>query len=281
MDTKKGTNHHTKTITFRVQRFDPNRDAEPRLQEYTFPVSQGMTVLDCLIYIKEKLDGSLSFRASCRMGICGSCAMFVNGFPILTCHTQTFELNADVIEIRSLPNYPIIKDLIPDLTMLFEKHKSIKPYIIRTDIKEIESPTREYHQSPQELEDYLQFSYCLKCGICLSACPTVATDRAFIGPQALGQAFRYNNDTRDGGTAERLDAIDHPHGVWRCHMAGACADACPKGVDPAMAAQLLKRQAAAAVFGRGKKAKPAGVAPEPKNVSRRPNIPDAPPRTVE
>jgi succinate dehydrogenase / fumarate reductase iron-sulfur subunit len=267
-----------KRVTFKIQRFDPLKDHEPYLKSYTFDVFSGMTILDCLIYIKEKLDATLSFRASCRMGICGSCAMFINGFPNLACQTQSFSLNADVIEIRSLPNYPIIKDLVPDLTQLFHKHQSIKPYIIQE--KEDPNLTLEYKQTPQELEDYLQFAYCLKCGICLSACPTVATDREFHGPQALAQAFRYNVDNRDSGREERDKIIDQAHGIWRCHMAGACAEACPKGVDPAMAIQIMKKQTVFGALGLRRKKKPAVLAELPVS-SESTNTVKAPRPTVE
>lgn len=252
-----------KIFTFRVQRYNPQKDSHPYLQSYQVPSRQGLTVLDGLYYIKEKLDGSLAFRSSCRMGVCGSCGMFVNGHPHLACHTQVAELASDVIEVRSLPNFDIIKDLVADLTPLFQKHRSIKPYIIRRDAGEVDNPTREFLQSPAELEAYLQFAYCLKCGLCLAACPTVATDREFIGPQALAQAYRYCADSRDGGNAERFVVVDNPHGAARCHLAGACSDACPKGVDPALGIQLLKRQMALKSIGLGRAQEPAPLASEP------------------
>lgn len=265
-----------KTITFKIQRFDPARDDKPYFQNYQVPVPKGTTVLDAVTYIKEHLDGSLSYRCSCRMGVCGSCAMFVNGTPHLACHTQVAEFHADVLEIKSLPNFPIIKDLVPDLTLLFEKHKSVKPYILRADLEEVDNPTSEFLQTPSQLDSYIQFSYCLKCGCCIAACPTMATDVQFLGPQALGQAYRYNADNRDGGQQERNNIAGTTHGVWRCHLAGACAEACPKGVDPALAIQLLKRQM---VFSKkqGPPAPPAG----PTNYSRRADIPEAPARTVK
>lgn len=252
-----------KNITFRVQRYDPQADSRPYLKEYQVPFTKGLTILDGLYYIKEKLDGSLAFRSSCRMGVCGSCGVFINGHPHLACHTQVAELASDVLEIRSLPNFDIIKDLVADLTPLFAKHRSIKPYLIRPDAAEIDQPTREFLQSPQELEAYLQFAYCLKCGLCLAACPTVATDREFTGPQALAQAYRYCADSRDAGAGERWQSISGPHGITRCHLAGACSDACPKGVDPALGIQLLKRQTALAAVGFGRTPTPAPVAPEP------------------
>lgn len=230
-----------------------------------------MSILDCLFYIKENLDATLSFRASCRMGICGSCAMYINGFPRLACETQVLALRSEVIEIKPLPNYNIIKDLVVDLTPLFHKHRQIKPWIITSDPAELDQPTQEYLQSPAQLEQYLQFAYCLKCGICLAACPTMATDKEFLGPQALAQAFRYNSDTRDVGLEERMAVVDTLHGLWRCHMAGACADACPKGVDPALAIQLMKRET---IF--GKKKEQARLAGPPGKVTPKPGIPKTP-----
>jgi len=268
-----------RNITFRVQRFNPETDSRPYMAEYTVPYTEGMTVLDGLIYIKEKLDGTLAFRMSCRMGICGSCGMLVNGFPHLACHTQVSELESDVLEVKPLPNYPVIRDLVPDLGPMFEKHREVKPYIIRADEEELENRSGEFLQKPEELEAYLQFAYCLKCGMCLAACPTVATDRAFFGPQALAQAYRYSADSRDAGQAERLEVLNSPHGPWRCHLAGACSEACPKGVDPALAIQLLKRELT--LGARRQEKQEAVLAGPPEGVSRRPNIPDPPARTVE
>jgi succinate dehydrogenase / fumarate reductase iron-sulfur subunit len=231
-----------KQVTFKVQRYDPEQDSAPHFQEFTIMASRGMTVLDGLLYIKENLDSTLAFRTSCRMGICGSCGMLINGYPHLACHTQIEEFHSDRLTIKPLPNHPIIKDLVPDLTPLFTNHKSIKPYIIRFDPKEMANPTAEFAQMPQKLESFLQFTYCVKCGICISACPTSASDKLFLGPQALSQCYRYCADNRDEGKAERFPVVDADHGVWHCHLAGACSEACPKGLDPGLAIQLLKGQ---------------------------------------
>jgi len=228
-------------IIFKIWRYDPQKDVKPYYQDYQIEVKEGMTILDCLYYIKENIDATLAFRASCRMGICGSCAMFIDKKPRLACETQALALGREVIEIAPLPNYKNIKDLVPDLTPLFEKHKKVNPYIVPDDEEEFLNPTGEYAQTPRELENYLQFAYCIKCGACLAACPTVGTNQEFPGPQALAQTYRYNTDNRDHGEGERKKIVDNPNGVWRCHMAGACAEACPKGVDPALAIQLLKK----------------------------------------
>ncbi len=228
-------------LTFNVQRYLPGKDEKPYMQRFTVPMKPGLTVLDGLIYIKENLDNTLSFRSSCRMGICGSCGVLVNNFPMLACHTPVEELKTDRVTVKSLPNFPIIRDLVADLGPLFQKHRSIKPYIISRDDIEEEEPATELLQPQEELEGFVQFAYCVKCGLCMAACPTVATDALFLGPQPLAQAYRYCSDRRDSGDKERFKEADRRHGLWLCHLAGACSEACPKGVDPALALQLLKR----------------------------------------
>lgn len=250
-------------LTFRVQRYLPGRDKKPYIQELVVPLREGMTVLDGLIYIKENIDNTLSYRSSCRMGICGSCGMFINKFPRLACHTPVEELGTDKIEVKSMPNFPIIRDLVADLEPLFEKHKFLRPYIVSSQMEEAERPSSQLLQSREALESYAQFSYCVKCGLCMSACPTVATAPLFLGPQALGQAYRYCADTRDTGAKERFKEADSRHGVWLCHLAGACSEACPKGVDPALAIQLLRRATVFDILRLSKAKEPAPVAHPP------------------
>lgn len=255
------TEDSIRQVTFKVQRYDPEQGSALHFQEFTVPSRRGMTVLDGLIYIKENLDSTLAFRTSCRMGICGSCGMLVNNYPHLACHTQIEEFNSDRLTVKSLPNLSIIKDLVADLTPVFHKHKSIKPYILRHDTQEIENPTAEFAQLPKALESFLQFTYCTKCGICVSACPTSASDKLFLGPQALAQCYRYCADTRDEGQQERFPVVDADHGVWHCHLAGACSEACPKGLDPALAIQLLKRRLVSQALGLGEKQPSSLVSP--------------------
>jgi succinate dehydrogenase / fumarate reductase iron-sulfur subunit len=261
-------------LTFRIQRYEPDRDRAPHIQEFVVPFNKGMTVLDALLYIKENLDSTLAFRTSCRMGICGSCGMMINGFPRLACHTPIGELGRERLEIRPLPNFAIIKDLVTDLVPLFQKHSSIKPYIMRPDSEEVEAPTAEFLQSREELEGYLQFTYCTKCGICLAACPTVATDGRFLGPQSLTQAYRYCTDSRDGKTEERIQEVDNPHGVWLCHLAGACSQACPKGVDPALSIQLLKRTVISRALRLRKEKEPSPLAPPQAEIKQKIPVPE-------
>ena len=269
------TEENAKQVTFKVQRYNPERNGDaPHLQEFTVPTTPGTTVLDGLIYIKENLDSTLAFRTSCRMGICGSCGMLVNNYPHLACHTQIEEFHSDTLTVKSLPNLPIIKDLVVDLAPMFAKHRSVKPYLIRQDEQEIEEPTVEFAETPQELNDFLQFSYCIKCGICVAACPTSASDILFLGPQAMAQCYRYCADNRDGGQQERFPVVDSDHGVWRCHLAGACSEACPKGLDPALAIQLLKRRLASQALGMGKKQQPASLVSPPTEFKEKVPVPE-------
>jgi succinate dehydrogenase / fumarate reductase iron-sulfur subunit len=269
------------TVTLRVFRWNREEGGAGRLQDYQVPVIQGMTVLDALIWIKENLDHTLSWRAACRMGVCGSCGMFINGKPLLACQTQVLKLHAEVIEIRPLPNYPVIKDLVPDFTRMFAAHTAVKPYILRK-AKPPEEIEGEFHQTEAQLVDYLQFSYCLKCGLCMSACPTVGTLPEFPGPQPLGQATRYVRDTRDEGFEERLPAIDHEFGIFRCHFAGACSEACPKGIDPAFAIQLLKGEIVRrTMFGKKAPAAATLMPLKQEKAVRRDGIPYAPETTVD
>jgi len=211
----------------------------------------GMTVLGALLRAKERVDHSLAIRFSCRMASCGSCGMKINGLPRLACYTQVNEFRSAPITVEPLDHYPLIRDLVTDFEAFFEKHRGIEPYLVRQNLDEQETSESEYVQGPNELDDYLQFSYCIKCGLCNAACPTVSTDPDFTGPQALGQAYRYVADSRDEGAHKRLQAIDHEHGIWRCHFAGACSFVCPKGVDPALAIQRLRRSVVSAPSRKG------------------------------
>ena len=271
----------TAPFTFIIFRFDPEKGESTAQKEYRIDLPKGTTVLDALIRLKEEQDNTLSFRYSCRMGVCGSCGMFINGLPMLSCQTQVYELESDTIEVRPLPNYDVLRDIASDLTPLFQKHKAILPWIIRKDAKELENPTGEFLQSLENLEWIYQFTYCLKCGLCLSACPTAASDTEFLGPQALAQAYRYSMDIRDEGFIERIDAVDRSHGCWRCHYASSCSQVCPKGVDPALGIQLLKREIILKKLLLRRVHKGSEVQTGPvKDAKRKDGIPDAPPKSV-
>ncbi len=270
-----------KTVVFEVLRYNPEKDSAPKLQEFSVPVTKGMTVLDGLHWIKEHKDPSLAWRSSCRMGVCGSCGMFINGLPRLACNNQIVHVGSDRITVKPLPNFDIIRDLVPDLESLFNRHRAVKPYLIRKDLAEQNLPTSEYFQSNEELLNYIQFAYCIKCGLCLSGCPTVATSKDFIGPQALAQGWRYCADSRDEGTQERAEELYSTHGVYRCHFAGECSHVCPKGVDPALAIQLAKQDAFLKSFGLRSQRKAAPAASPIQNWVPRTDIPKAPEPTVK
>jgi len=227
------------SIILRISRFNSETDLSPTFTEFKVPVQKWTTVLEAILFVKQNLDHSVAVRYSCRQASCGSCGMQINGKPSLACYTKISELNSNVITVEPMHNFPIIRDLAVDFKQMFATHKKMKPYIVRED-SEVTQGTKEFLQTPEDVEKYLQFSYCIKCGLCNSSCPTMATDTSFIGPQGLAQAYRYVADNRDDGKKERLKIIDQSHGIWRCHFAGSCSHVCPKGVDPAMAIQLLR-----------------------------------------
>ena len=229
----------TKTITLRISRHNPKINNESKFDEFKIPYQRWTTVLDAILEVKKHLDHSVAVRYSCRQASCGSCGMKINGRPALACFTKISELNSDVITIEPMNNFPIIRDLAVGFERMFSTHKKIKPYIIN-EVSEINPGTKEFLQTPEDVEKYIQFSSCIKCGLCNSACPTMATDSSFVGPQALAQAYRYVADNRDKGKDDRLKIIDDSHGIFRCHFAGSCSQVCPKGVDPAMGIQLLR-----------------------------------------
>ncbi|TFH03413.1 MAG: succinate dehydrogenase/fumarate reductase iron-sulfur subunit [Nitrosopumilus sp.] len=229
----------SKTVTLRIARFNPEHDHDRKFMEFNVPYEKWTTVLEVILEVKKHFDHSVAVRYSCRQATCGSCGMIINGKPRLACFTKISELDSDVVTVEPMNNFPIIRDLAVRFERFFDSHHKIKPYLIRED-SEITSNEKEFLQTPEEVEQYIQFSNCIKCGLCNSACPTMATDSSFVGPQALAQAYRYVADSRDKGKDSRLKIIDDSHGIWRCHFAGSCSQVCPKGVDPAMGIQFLR-----------------------------------------
>jgi succinate dehydrogenase / fumarate reductase iron-sulfur subunit len=228
-------------IVLKVFRANRTKGDSISYDSFEVPVQRWTTVLDALLYAKSYHDSSIGIRYSCRMASCGSCGMKINGIPKLACYTKISELEGGTITCEPLANFPHIRDLVTDFSQFFNHHKKMQPYIHdeNSDMTDRKKLT-EFKQSVEEVDKYLQFSYCIKCGLCYSACPTVATDTKFPGPQALSQAYRYYADTRDNDTQERLNIVDEKHGIWRCHFAGSCSTVCPKGVDPALGIQLLR-----------------------------------------
>ncbi len=267
-------------VIFRIRRFDPTTDSAPHWEEFRLPYTPGMTVLDGLRRIKETASPTLAWRSSCRMGVCGSCGMFINGRPRLACNTQITELDTNLVLVAPLPNFKIVRDLVPDLMPMFDAHAALHPYIIRDDVNEQYNPTGEFFQSIEEVEEYLQFSYCIKCGCCMAACPTYATDPTYSGPMPLAQAHRYNVDSRDGGFKTRKPELAGGQGPWRCHYAGECSRVCPKGVDPGKAIQLMKRELVLDYLHLLKHGCPSKPMGKPAAAKRRDGIPDAPTPTI-
>ena len=227
------------TIRMRVRRYRPENDSEPSWQEYEVPLRPEWMVLDGLNHIKDQVDGTLSYRWACRMGVCGSCSMMVNGEPVLTCATYLGALAPGPVVVEPLKSFPVIRDLVVDITDFMNKLKRVKPWIIR-DAPEPPPAQGEYLQTPAQLADFKRYSMCINCMLCYAACPIYALEPEFIGPAAIALAQRYNLDSRDQGSAERMEVLSQHDGVWCCTFVGECSTVCPKNVDPAGAIQRYK-----------------------------------------
>jgi fumarate reductase iron-sulfur subunit len=225
-------------ITLQVTRYRPEEHNKPTSQDYLIPLRKDWSILDGLNHIKDHVDGTLSYRWSCRMGICGSCGMNVNGEPRLTCGTFLTDYAPGPVRVEPLSNFPVVRDLVVEIGDFMTKLSTVKPWLIREDEK---PPSEgEYLQTPAELEEYKQFSMCINCMLCYSACPVYGLDPDFLGPAAIALAQRYNLDSRDQGGHERLDVLSEAGGVWACTFVGECTRVCPKHVDPAGAIQRYK-----------------------------------------
>jgi fumarate reductase iron-sulfur subunit len=225
------------TKTFVVTRFDPDRDEAPRTDEYEVPVRDDWKVLDALNYIKDELDPSLSHRWSCRMAVCGSCGMQVNGEPKLTCKTALRDYG-DRVEVAPLANFPVVRDLVVEMDGFMERLQAVKPWIIEAkDAARLEGTHR---QTPEELAAFKQYSMCINCMLCYAACPVVSNEPHFLGPAALALGHRYNQDSRDHGASERHEVFRGDGGVFACSYANECSEVCPKNVDPSKAIQQAK-----------------------------------------
>jgi succinate dehydrogenase iron-sulfur subunit len=225
--------------TFRIYRFNPDSGESPRIDTFALDVrSCGPMVLDALIQIKSAVDSSLTFRRSCREGICGSCAMNINGLNCLACTTSMQDLSAD-IRIYPLPHMPVVKDLVPDLTNFYAQYAAVKPWLqARTPAP----PDRERLQSKDDQEKIDRPAACILCACCSTACPSYwwNSDR-FLGPAALLAAYRWIIDSRDEASGERLDELEDPFRLYRCHTIMNCTDVCPKDLNPAGAIAEIKK----------------------------------------
>jgi succinate dehydrogenase / fumarate reductase iron-sulfur subunit len=224
--------------TLRVFRFNPETGQEPHYDTFTIEVEESWTVLDALNEIKWHHDGSLSYRRSCRHGICGSCAMMVNGKNEATCEKPLSSLKG-TITVEPLKSFPVVKDLMVDQEDFFEKLRLVKPWLINHKAP----PTdKERLQSPEDRKIIDGTWECILCGACTSSCPAFWDNQGFLGPAALLKAFRYVGDTRDEGLDERVSILDSKIGVWRCHTIFNCVEACPKSLNPTAAIVKLRRR---------------------------------------
>jgi fumarate reductase iron-sulfur subunit len=234
------------TIRIEVLRYRPEQERAPVWQGYTVPYSEDMSVLQALQYIKDELDGALSFRWSCRMAICGSCGMMVNGVPRLSCSTFLRDHLPGPVRIEALAHFPIERDLIVSVGEFVRKLEGIKPYLVPKTPRTLAEG--EHLQTPAELARYQQFSACINCMLCYAACPQYGLDPDFTGPGVLALLHRYNADSRDGGRAERMNVVNAEEGVWSCTAVGYCSEVCPKHVDPANAVNQNKMNSAMDYF---------------------------------
>jgi fumarate reductase iron-sulfur subunit len=217
-------------------------DDGPQWQDYDVPLRDEWTVLDALNYVKNEVDPTLSFRWSCRMGICGSCGMNVQGEPRLSCATFLVDCAPGPIRVEPLANFPVVRDLVIEMSDFMQKLPRVKPWIIRDE--EMSLDDGEYMQTPDQLDAFKQFSMCINCMLCYAACPVYGLDPEFIGPAAIALAERYDLDSRDQGERERIDVLIEREGVYGCTFVGECTRVCPKHVDPAGAIQRYKLKVA-------------------------------------
>jgi succinate dehydrogenase / fumarate reductase iron-sulfur subunit len=228
--------------TLRIYRFNPDSGANPRLDTFRLDAAgAGKMVLDALIQIKATIDSSLTFRRSCREGICGSCAMNINGVNRLACTTAMADLPTE-IRIYPLPHMPVVKDLVPDLTNFYAQYAAVKPWLQTSTPA---PPDRERLQSKEDQERIDRPAACILCACCSTACPSYWwNSERFLGPAALLAAYRWIIDSRDEATGERLDELEDPFRLYRCHTIMNCTDVCPKDLNPARAIAEIKKMLA-------------------------------------
>lgn len=223
--------------TFRIKRFNPEKEISG-WEEFSVEMTPMERVLDGLQRIKDYADGSLTFRHSCGHGICGSCAVKINGRNSLSCQTLIKGMPETVV-IEPLEAFPVIKDLVVDMNGFFEKNDLVLPYLINNE----PPPERERLQSPAEQEKILESITCIMCGACTSSCPIYWADNQYLGPSSLLKAYRFIFDSRDRAEEERLEKVTGVHGLWRCHSIFNCVESCPKEIDITGHITELKRLA--------------------------------------
>lgn len=227
-----------KTITFEIFRYDPDKDKEAYYQTYQVEVRRpGYLLLDALNQIKWEQDPTLTYRRSCREGVCGSDGLNVNGVNMLSCMTKVDDLQSDHIIIQPLPGMNVMRDLVTDVDDFFNKFITVKPYLIRKS----PNPDKEIYQSPEDRKHLDGLYECILCGCCSSSCPSYWADKKYLGPNAFLRAWRYIVDSRDEGAEERLPMLNDKHGVWRCHTIYNCVEACPKELNPTEAIMNIRK----------------------------------------
>jgi succinate dehydrogenase / fumarate reductase iron-sulfur subunit len=229
----------TNVRTFAIYRYDPTSGESPRVDNFEIDMDQcGPMVLDALIKIKNEIDATLTFRRSCREGICGSCAMNIDGTNTLACLKPVDEVRG-AVKIYPLPHMHVVKDLVPDLTNFYAQYASVKPWL---QTRTPPPPDRERLQSKEDQQKIDSPSACILCACCSTSCPSYwwNSDR-YLGPAALLQAYRWIVDSRDEATGERLDALEDPFRLYRCHTILNCTEACPKGLNPGRAIGEIKQ----------------------------------------
>jgi succinate dehydrogenase / fumarate reductase iron-sulfur subunit len=229
----------TNKKSFRIYRWEPDSGDNPRLDTYEINLDKcGPMVLDAIIYIKNEIDSTLTFRRSCREGICGSCAMNIGGTNTLACTKAIVDYKGD-IPIYPLPHLPVVKDLVPDLTHFYAQYASIKPWM---QTQTPPPPDRERLQTKEERTELDGLYECILCACCSTSCPSYwwNSDR-YLGPAILLQAYRWIADSRDEFAGERLDDLEDPFKLYRCHTIMNCTNTCPKGLNPAKAIAKIKQ----------------------------------------
>ena len=228
------------TMELEIFRYQPDKESEPSFQTYEVPFHKDWVVLDAINHIKDEIDGTLSYRWSCQMGVCGSCGIMVNGVPKLSCAVFLKDYYPKKIRVEPLTGFPVERDLIFEMDDFMTKLTEMQPYIVRKEGEEKPLEEGEYIQSPAELAHFKQYSMCINCMLCYAACPVYALDSTFIGPAAIALGQRYNMDSRDQGRDARQEVIASHDGIWECTFIGECSVVCPKHVDPAAAIQRTK-----------------------------------------
>ena len=229
----------TNVKRFKIYRYDPDSGSNPRVDTYDVDLDTcGPMVLDALIKIKSEIDPTLTFRRSCREGICGSCSMNIDGGNTLACIKAISDVKGDV-KVYPLPHMEVIKDLVPDMTNFYAQYASVKPWM-QSDTPP--PPDRERLQSKEDREQLEGLEECILCACCSTSCPSYwwNSDR-YLGPAALLSAYRWIADSRDEATGERLDELEDPFKLYRCHTIMNCTNSCPKGLNPAKAITEIKK----------------------------------------